>query len=46
MRIQIEAFGMAWVFVSELTPIIEEEDEVHDMPSSSVGFSRNEEEED
>lgn len=47
MRLQIEAFGMSWVFVSELSPILdlEEEDTKIREVYSSVGFSRNEEEE-
>lgn len=46
MRFQLELFGMCWVLVSEVSPILEEEDQERHEVLSSIGFGPNEDEED
>jgi len=46
MRAQLDIFGVTWVFVSEVRPMIEEEEDKIVEAYSHTGFSRNEDEED
>ena len=42
---QLDIFGMSWVFVLEGHPALQEEYDTHELAPSTMGFSRNEEEE-
>jgi len=44
MRAQLDIFGVTWVFVSEVRPMIEQEEDEIVEAYSHTGFSRNEEE--
>lgn len=44
MRLQLELFGVAWVLVSEVSPLTEDSAEIVET-YSTTGFTRNEEDE-